>query len=68
MIDTPIKMLFLAAVMLNSMLCGASLDLSVKQLPSRHVVQYEHSQYHFHESFFDKYVIPHLLLSYKESE
>lgn len=38
MTDTPIKMCFLAAIMLNGILCGASLDQSIKQLPARHMI------------------------------
>jgi hypothetical protein len=36
--DTVLKTFFIAATTLTGLLCGASLDQSIKQLPSRHVI------------------------------
>ena len=38
MTDTPVKIFFLTALALTGILCGASLDQSIKQLPSRHLL------------------------------
>jgi hypothetical protein len=34
--ESSVKLLFISAIVLTGLLCGASLDQSIKQLPSRH--------------------------------
>jgi hypothetical protein len=38
MLDTPVKDALIIATTLTGLLCGASLDQSIKQLPARHVI------------------------------
>jgi hypothetical protein len=38
MLDSPIKEVLIVATTLTGLLCGASLDQSIKQLPARHVI------------------------------